>query len=273
MKPLSKWFWNTIATAVFFAVINGGNAYADVCYQKVTDNAGILKSKSQVETAIQAMSETGAEAHVITLKSMGTMSMDSYEANLENQCPAWQGKSNTRKNNLVVLMLSMKERKMGLYYGSLYNSLKHDWLRIQQKLMKPKFRDGDYEGGIIAAISEISRITEAELHPSVNTPAVPMEVHVTQTAPVQPTDYTPLTNFLEVAGGGVLILGLLIGGFMFMSKRRKNQEHKRAMRQRAQAAKQQCTAAITETESQINFFATGMNSAAAKMADDDAKDL
>jgi S1-C subfamily serine protease len=129
----------------------------------VIDNANILGNmKAEVETTANNLLRRGAEVRIRTILTYSPYSnLDLYEAQLEKQSPSWLGPDGNTKNNMIVILISQRERQTGLYYGDYWvNILGNEWLRIQTDIMNPLFSKGNYGGGIIKGLEEIQRLID-----------------------------------------------------------------------------------------------------------------
>lgn len=149
-------------------------AAAAECDAVLVDQAGLLGGQQpRVLDAAQALANLGATVRVRTVASLdGAATLDAYERNVERACPSWQAADGGRKNTLIVVLVAPSERATGLYYGDQWQpALGSNWTRVQADLMNPRFRDGDYAGGLAAGLGELHRLMDAQLHPAAAAPA------------------------------------------------------------------------------------------------------
>lgn len=236
----------------------------------VVDSAGIFNGKiHQVEQAALRLQREGAIVHVRTINRFSgeTATLEEYYENLLRKYPSWR-KPGTHigpvkaKGNLVVLMVAVKDRTTGLYYGDEWKgTLKKNWTRIQVDLMNPKFRQGDWAGGFVAGLDEVSRLINNYLHPS----AAAQPAVVVSGQPAQPTDFSGLWRvfmWIVILTFLCLIAYYLIG--LWMKRRREQQEkdeaQQRAKIERAAAGKTRTQAkeAIDETEPLVAVIASAL---------------
>ncbi|MDD4230796.1 MAG: hypothetical protein PHG45_05385, partial [Dehalococcoidales bacterium] len=104
-------FWGSINISVF-ALASDQIA--------VIDEAGIFGDRlDEVEQAVDELLAIGADVRVRTLASYGDAgNLDRYEQELEENSPSWTDPYGVRKNNLIVVLISLEERETGIYYGS-----------------------------------------------------------------------------------------------------------------------------------------------------------
>jgi hypothetical protein len=140
------------------------NSVQNVCDQIVIDEAGVFDSGADsVQNAVNQLIKSGADVRVRTIQTYGNAgNLDWYEAQLEQQCLSWADTSGNRKNNLVVILVAIKERQTGIYYGSQWEKeLGNSWTQIQSEIMNPRFVRGDFAGGVIDGIQEINRLIQS----------------------------------------------------------------------------------------------------------------
>ncbi|MFA5986534.1 MAG: TPM domain-containing protein [Parcubacteria group bacterium] len=224
----------------------------------IVDNANLFGGKAQdVQRAAQALQSKGADVHIWTIRSFAgeASSLMEYEEKLEKSFPAWQSANGKRKSNLIVLMMSLTERKTGLYYGSEFGRpLEKNWIRIQTDLMNPKFGRGEFAEGFIAGLDEVTRLVDEHIHPSQVSPS--KTVIVQQQAPSKPTDLTGLWTVMKWCLG---ILTVCIVGFFLIrmfNRRREEWEKKLRAQQRARIEKQNATEKITSIRAAMSDLET-----------------
>lgn len=242
----------------------------------VVDNANLFGEKlKDVEAAVRNLQSKGADVHVWTIKSFAgeASSLEGYEKKLEKNFPAWQSASGKRKNNLVVLMTSMKEKKTGLYYGSEWNRpLEKNWLRISTDLMNPKFKRGEFAEGFVVGLGEITRLVDEHIHPAQTAPPA-QTVVVQQQAPSKPTD---LSGLWAVMGWGLGLTAIFVAGFLVfqaLRRRREEKEIRGRAQQKAKIEKGNATEKITSIRSSVNNLETLISAISGMMDEESAKAL
>src|ERR1043166_6211834 len=102
------------------------------CDDVIDDGGHLFKHPGNILSAAEALGNDGAMVRVRTFHDyQGAGNLDQLIARIQQDCPSWQAPSGGRKNNLIVLAVSLVEHQMGLYYGGQYNALGTHWLRIQ----------------------------------------------------------------------------------------------------------------------------------------------
>jgi uncharacterized membrane protein YgcG len=150
-----------ISTFAFFSVLPATGLTQSLDQLLVLDDAKIFGNRiGEVEAAANKLVSQGGDVRVRTILTYGAAgNLDQYEAQLEQQSPSWLGQDDDLKNNLIVLIISLQEEQMGLYYGAYWDDVLNDeWLRIQTDIMNPFFSNGDYAGGAIKGLEEIQRL-------------------------------------------------------------------------------------------------------------------
>lgn len=232
----------------------GTPAHADSvpCDQLVFDQEVRLgDGAAQVTEAAQALQNNGADVHVLLLSDIGNAAnMDEYELSLEKVCPAWKV-GDERKNNLVVVAFypytngdGKPHGKIGIYYGGAWKrTMDSNYQRIELD-MKDQFVSGASDKGVMTAgaltagltsgVTEINRLLDAQLHPSV-TPAQPSGPTV-----VVDSQSTSLNGLWWVLGSIVALIALGALAFVLyrlFSDLRRDRMAKSEARQRAQLAR------------------------------------
>jgi uncharacterized membrane protein YgcG len=220
------------------------------CDSIVVDNAQVMKGAgARVENAAQKLINAGADVRIRTFNTMdGAANLDRFEKSIEAVCPSWTAPDGGMKNNLVVLMVAVKERKVGYYYGSQWGSvLSSRWTMIESNFMKPRFRDRDYVGGFVNSLDETTRLIEAR----------------TQAVVVVPSSPTPIEPPADLSGLWVVLGCLLVvvvvgalGWFVYNLIVQRNQvrEERLRARQRAIIAQQGVASLMVQLDQDFSAF-------------------
>lgn len=189
----------------------------------------------KLQSALGELVNAGADVRVRAVSRMGTATLDEYERSIERSCASWRAPDGGRKNNLVVLMVAVRDRKSGIYYGAQWPALQSQWPHIQSTIMAPRFRDGDFAGGLAAALGEIRTVITTR----VSAAAVIVQ-------PSAPTDFSGLWTVMlwsvVIGGGGVL--GWLV--LSWWSARRKEREERLGAQQAALIAQQEASGLVAQ---------------------------
>lgn len=126
----------------------------------VTDLAGLLDKQQEERLEhwlYQAEQKNGVEIVVVTVKALevypGTPgAIEPFATDLFDK---W-GIGNLPKNDGVLLLISVDDRKARIELGAGYGRARDgDAGRIMDGTIVPRFRDGDYAGGIEAGVKEL----------------------------------------------------------------------------------------------------------------------
>ena len=136
----------TLAFALDFPALTG----------RVVDQASIIPSatRAQIETKLAALEDkSGIQLVVATVPSLQGSDIESFSVDLAR---AWK-LGEARKNNGLLLLVAPNERKVRIEVGYGLEGTMTDALSsvIIQSAIVPKFRSGDYAGGIVAGVDAI----------------------------------------------------------------------------------------------------------------------
>jgi uncharacterized protein len=124
----------------------------------VNDFAGLLSAdgKSLLEASLsQLEKDTTAQVAIVTMKSLDGDSIEDYSYKLFEK---W-GIGKKDQNNGVLFLVALDERKMRIEVGYGLEPIITDGRagRIRDENVIPKFKTGDYEGGIIDGTAAIEK--------------------------------------------------------------------------------------------------------------------
>lgn len=249
-----------IAVAAIYQVGLSAASAQSPCEQLVVDEAGVFgASIGRVEDAASELVKSGADVRIRAIRSFGAAgNLDQFEKQVEAQCPSWRSPEGGRKNNLIVLMLSLDERKTGLYYGDQWEkALGAHWIRIQTDLMNPRFRDGDFAGGFIDGLREVRRLVEEQTRPSLRTPSG------------LASQWSTLRWLLLAAV--VMAAGFFLYTLVVTSRRER--EKRRAAQQKARLAKQGAASRINDLLEKVQLLEIKINAMATMVSTEDTQPL
>jgi uncharacterized protein len=167
------------------------------CNEKVWDPEKRIRPE-ELADAIASLTARGADVHV-RVESMTDGGADERMAQLERTCPGWFV-DNDRAPKLLTLIVLPDDRQTGIYYGSEWYTLGSQWKSIQDSSMNPRFREGDFTGGIADGLSAIDRVFRGSYSPPYSAPSF---------------NSTPLRNDEERGSGGVIFLVFLLFAGVF----------------------------------------------------------
>lgn len=135
----------------------------------VNDYANILSlaDREQLESRCRALREkTGAQLAVVTLKSLAGGQIDDFAVRLFKQ---WEIGEKGRDNG-VLLLVAIDDRKARIEVGYGLEPILPDALagRVLTEQLFPAFKQGQYAGGLKAAVERIAQIIERNEPPPAN---------------------------------------------------------------------------------------------------------
>ena len=254
-------------------------AMAQDCEALVVDETGLIGGQATaVQKAAQELVNDGADVRVWLIKSFGRAgNLDIYKEDAQRRCRSWQAPDGDLKNNMIVVMVSVGDKKAGIYGGSLwYEEFGSETDNIRMEEMGPRFREDDWAGGLAAALRRIHQLIANYKARSTGAPAVAQAppVHSAPPAPpvviqTEPTDFTGLWFVLFVA----LALGALIAGIMFFMRQAERRAKREKAQQRAKIAKQGCVSLSTATGSDFPVFVARVKSICSRASNEDGKPI
>ena len=123
---------------------------------RVVDQANIIPfaTRTQIETKLTALEDkSGIQLVVATVPSLQGSDIETFSVDLAR---AWK-LGEAKKNNGLLLLVAPNERKVRIEVGYGLEGTMTDALSsvIIQSAIVPKFRSGDYAGGIVAGVDAI----------------------------------------------------------------------------------------------------------------------
>ncbi len=136
----------TLAFALDFPALTG----------RVVDQANILpfQTRMQIETKLAALEDkSGIQLVVATVPSLQGSDIETFSVDLARSWKLGEAK----KNNGLLLLVAPNERKVRIEVGYGLEGTMTDALSsvIIRSAIVPKFRSGDYAGGIVAGVDAI----------------------------------------------------------------------------------------------------------------------
>lgn len=159
-----------------------------LCSAKAFDASGLSVLKGEGYELLGEINNSGADLRVFLLKNLpeNQKSPNDYFTNLLEECPKLQNSKGEIKDDLIFLLICLKERQSVLFWGEKWSeTLPNNWTNIQQNLMHPEFKKGNYQEGIAIALKEIKKLIQKshEIPPSSGFSSSPA-VSRTKPAPV-----------------------------------------------------------------------------------------
>ena len=263
MLRISRLVPAILVLAALLLSLRAPTSYAQSsCDQPVIDDAGVFDAQiDQVEAAADRLTSSGAQVRIRTLASYApASSLDDYAKQLEQSCSSWRTADGKRQPELLLLLLSIGERKTGIYYGANWTrALDNRWSDLQSETINPHFQRGDFAGGFVAGLEEIgkARTVAAGQPASGSTAAAPTG------------DASGLGYCFGIFGA----VGALITGGVGLQRRRKAQQLRRAAQQRASDARRSVVTPIVALPKQIDDLQLRLKLLSAQIAAEDAEPL
>jgi len=193
-----------VAVLTMIAMFSTNSAIADLSFPKptgyVNDYANLISAekKATMEQALRDYDKrTSAEIVIVTVPDMGGYDVKDYSVQLAK---AWKiGKKNV--NNGVLILLAKKERKIRIEVAYGLESVITDdkSFDIIRGAMKPKFKNNDWAGGLMAGANEIM----SAIDKSKSSTAVPAATTAAQATTGDSSNANP--------SGAILLFLLAIG--------------------------------------------------------------
>jgi uncharacterized membrane protein YgcG len=219
------------------------------CNLPISDEANVLGQSATLLQAVSQLSAKGVDIHVVSVPTMGTVNLDMLEKAIETGCRSWQAPNGGRKSTLLVLMVAPNDHKMGVYYGSAWSkALDQHWNRIKQDYMFPRFKTGDFAGGMAAAAQQFA----ARISASEDEAQHPAQTTVVNEAP-KPEDLSGLWRVLEWLFG-ILFAGMIVAFiYSLLSRRAQKKEEIESARADAITKRNQAAGMINELRIKDNL--------------------
>lgn len=152
---------------LFLSVLLPASALAEFTVPSLTgpvvDGAGMLSPSTvaKLSSFIRRVYDSGGpQLQVATVQDLGGISIEEASIKITDQ---WK-LGGAKADNGVLLLISRNERKIRIEVGQgLEGSLTDAYSsRIIRDIMTPRFRSGDVDGGVVAAVFAIVRYTYPE---------------------------------------------------------------------------------------------------------------
>lgn len=172
---------------------------------RVTDQAGVLQpeQRASLESRLAALEqEKGSQIAILTVPTTQPETIEQYGIRVAE---SWQLGRKGVDDGLLIL-LAMDDRTMRIEVGYGLEGVIPDAVakRVIAEIMTPYFRQGDFYGGLDAAVTQLSALVAGE----------PLPPPAKQKAASSIGDTLPLLLFATIAVGGVLraVFGRFLGG-------------------------------------------------------------
>jgi uncharacterized protein len=146
------------ALIVLIAPATAAPAYPELT-GRVTDEAGLLSAadKTEIENELAALEQTSTDQlAVVTVKSLQGYAIEDYGIGLARK---W-GIGQKGKDNGVLLIIAPNDRKVRIEVGRRLEPMLTDTMSalIIENAILPKFRRGDFAGGIKDGVRDIKAV-------------------------------------------------------------------------------------------------------------------
>ena len=159
--------WASVRIALFSLLAACAFLVAPVCAApnypelagRITDQAGLLspEEKADIERSLADLEQTSSDQiAVVTVKSLDGYAIEDYGIGLARK---W-GIGQKGKDNGILLIVAPNDRKVRIEVGRRLEPYMTDTMSalIIQNAILPKFRRGDYAGGIKDAVRDIKTV-------------------------------------------------------------------------------------------------------------------
>ena len=142
------------------------------CDFKLYNQGGLLNARqSDLKAAADRLEGIGVDVRVINLLSYAPHpTLAGYIKSRQRACRSWQSATGSWKPNLLVIVATIKERKIQLYYAP--NSKVAAAFRkgggstrIAKDFIYPKIYQARWPAGYLAGMNESYRVIDRYLHP------------------------------------------------------------------------------------------------------------
>ena len=214
-------------------------ASAQDCAAPVVDQARMFKNDiADINSAIADFHSTGNEVYVRTFDNFGNAAnVEKLTRQLLAACPAWQNAKGDYRSNVVILVFTIEKHAINFAAGDNIDQPvpSSERAQISKQYIAPKFRDGNFAGGVVAGIGRLKQLLSQSQSaaPARSEPTVVIQP-VQQTAP---TDFSGLWKVLRwLTVVGLLFLALFVGVRFYNEKERRRGAQTKAKTAKAAAA-------------------------------------
>lgn len=144
------------AASVLAASASGGEADIPLLTGRVTDNAGVLSSETTARLTAVLKEHEDSTSNQVAVLTIATLEGEPLEAYSMRVAEAWRLGRKERDNG-VILLVVRDDRKVRIEVGRGLEGNLPDITcgRIIRGVMIPRFRQGDYDGGVSAGVEAI----------------------------------------------------------------------------------------------------------------------
>lgn len=198
-----------VAALSFLSAFASADVAIPLLSSQITDATDTLTSeqRSALEQTLQAFeAKKGSQIAVLIVPTTQPESIEQYSLRVVEQ---WK-LGRKRVDDGVLLIVAKNDRTVRIEVGYGLEGSLNDVTsnRIINETIVPRFRQGDFYGGVTAGVDRIIRVIEGEPLPPASTRAT--------TSPDGPGKYLPILLMLTLVAGGILrtVLGRLPGSIV-----------------------------------------------------------
>lgn len=186
----SAWADPTPSVSPSVSASESADPECDAEVRDFADALGPTGTPPVIEAADHLAGGRGMTVRVRVYGAMPNADIDAQENSDEQRCH-WSN-SGTRQPDLLVLAISLADRKTGVYFGSRWTALNGSWATIENADINPQLQAGNVSQALVAGLDRIGTALDA----------VPSET---------PTDgATPDTDTASSSGGAGSVIGPLL---------------------------------------------------------------
>ncbi len=260
-----------IVSFAFALTVQQGSKSASaqsICDQQVYDETGVLGSgRSSVQAEVDSLTSMGVNVHVLILRTVHPAdNIDEFADNLVKQCSGWQSLDGGAKNNFVAVMVALAERETTIRFGDEWKkTLDPKYEGIRDNKMNPRFRDGDFAGGITNGLKEINRLLSTQINP----PAVNSSGGTVK----EPTDLSGLWIVLGIFFGTILVIAVGFFVYRLVSGTLRARSRRRSVQREAIQAKAAALSQINSVSNKIDELDPVIIGVAASVSEGDRREM
>jgi len=161
-----------ILSVVLSAAAHGGPD-VPLLTGRVTDNAGVLSAETSAKLAALLKSHEDSTSDQVAILTIGSLEGEPIESYSMHVAETWK-LGRKEKDNGVLLLVVRDDRKVRIEVGRGLEGNLPDITcgRIIRNVMVPRFREGDYDGGVSAGVDAILASLAGSYAPPEEEPAV-----------------------------------------------------------------------------------------------------
>jgi uncharacterized membrane protein YgcG len=129
------------------------------CDAVVVDAAHVLGDGRAVAKAATALGHQHATVRVRTYRTVPDGDLDAAVDAQVERCPSWQDGDGNRREDLLVLAVSVTDRRTGIYYGDSWTAaLDGEQEQVQTGTINPRLKRGEYADAVTAGLTVLGHL-------------------------------------------------------------------------------------------------------------------